>query len=301
MLTRRALLQYAVPSLGAAILTGCGGGGSSTAASAKASQASGSTTATIESMAAPSGVSATSFNLTSTKMMAIKSTPATVPTYFTDSQTAGGVSGVSTKLGTPFADLSPEGCYATFAAVTSFNVAPSSETGYIVPPLTATLSDLLTSQWLACGGYCKLTAILTAQEYPTIVPPDAAAGAPAKPTLHMVVWLQTAPINIGVHSQIVVANVLPDAYLLLDPFYAYAMRIPYGTSAPDPSLTVIENAAALLQTPALTDNVMLLDSTLIAERKQVMAAMMSGAMGPQYIYHDALYGSEGWDTVLATL
>ena len=258
-------------------------------------------TATIESMSAPPGVATTSFNLTSTKMLAIKSTPVTVPTYFTDTQTAGGVTGVSTKLGAPFADLSPEGCYATFAAVTSFNVAPSSETGYIVPPLTATLSDLLTSQLLACGGYCKLTAILTAQEYPTIVPPDAAAGAPAKPTLHMVVWLQTAPINIGVHSQIVVANVLPDAYLLLDPFYAYAMRIPYGTSAPDPSLTVIENAAALLQTPALTDNVMLLESTLIAERKQVMAAMMSGAMGPQYIYHDALYGSEGWDTVLATL
>ena len=30
-------------------------------------------------------------------------------------------------------------------------------------------------------------------------------------------------------------------------------------------------------------------------RPQMLQTLISGAPGPQYIYHDTLYGSEGWD------
>jgi hypothetical protein len=168
--------------------------------------------------------------------------------------------------------------------------------------MTASLNQLLTSPALACGHFDKLTMLLTLLAYPGLIPPDAAASDPPKPTMHFAVWLENAPTNIGVHSQLVVSNVLDNAYLLLDPMYSFAMRLPFAAGYPKTTLTVLQNAAALLLTPSATsDYVDLWPGNSAPSRSQVVQAMTSGIMGPQYIYYDALYGSEGWDLHMATV
>ena len=109
------------------------------------------------------------------------------------------------------------------------------------------------------------------------------------------------PLNTGYHSQLIITNVLDEAYLLLDPMYAYALRIPYTGSGPQADLTDIENAATMMQAPIAQDNLTTLDTSGTAAPAQMLQTIISGAMGPQYIYHDSIYGSEGWDTTISQI
>jgi len=204
---------------------------------------------------------------------------------------------VRSTLGTSFASLSDAGCLVTFAAMVAHNSAPLGSTP--VAPIPATLQQLLRSQAMACGHYCKLATMLSLLGHPELIPPDAATGSPAKPTVHILVWLQNVPLATGFHSQLIVSNVFDDGYLLLDPTYAYVLRIPFVGAGPQSSLTVIENAAIMLQTPIAAQNVAVLDPAGIVDRSQMLTAVTSGVLGPQYIYHDSLFGSEGWDTRIA--
>jgi hypothetical protein len=202
-------------------------------------------------------------------------------------------------LGPNFATLTSEGCAAVFATLFAFNLAPVGSNP--VPPLTATLQQLLESKALSCGHYCKLTTILSLLISSYLIPPDAPAGAPPKATIHVVVWYQDAPLNQGVHAQLVVANVLTNAYLLLDPLFGLALRIPFAGSYPQPALTVIENAADLLSQPIDSSNLVVLDSIDVEGKSTVQSVLIGGQLGATYIYHDALYGSEGWDTQLSLI
>jgi hypothetical protein len=204
---------------------------------------------------------------------------------------------VRSKLGAPFASLSDAGCMLVYAGAVAFSCAPVGATP--LHPLPATLQQLLSSQALACGHYCKLTTLLSLLGHPELIPPDAAAGTPAKPTVHFVIWLTSVPLNTGVHSQLILSNVLPDAYLLVDPMYGYTLKIPFVGSGPQASLTVIENAATMMQTPIAPDNLAQVDPAGTASESQMLQTVISGVMGPQWIQHDALYGSEGWDTQIA--
>lgn len=93
-------------------------------------------------------------------------------------------------------------------------------------------------------------------------------------------------MNTGVHSQLVVANVLDNACLLQDSTYGYALRIPF--------VTVTENDATMMETPIAQDNLLVLDSARTAATPQMLQTVISGASRPTYIYRDALYGSESW-------
>lgn len=204
---------------------------------------------------------------------------------------------VQSQLGASFVTLTDAGCMATFASVVAYNTAPLGTT--TLAPLTATLQQLLTSQALTCGHYCKLNTLLTLLGNPQLIPPDAAAGTPDKASIHFLVWLDTVPLNTGFHSQLILTNVLDSAYLLLDPTYAYALRIPYVGAGPQANLSVIENAATMLQTPIPQANLAVLDPQGAVSNPQMLQTVISGALGPQYIYHDSLYGSEAWDARIA--
>lgn len=203
---------------------------------------------------------------------------------------------IQSLLGAPFATLADAGCQATFASIVAYNTAPVGTP--TLDPMGATLHQLLTSPVLACGHFCKLAALLTLIGNPELMPPDAAPADPPKATVHFLVWLESTPLNVGVHSQLLITNVLDDAYLLLDPMYAFALRIPY-VGTPQAGLTQIENAAYMMQTPIAQDNLVVFDAAASAAAPQVLQTMVSGSMGLDYIYHDALYGSEGWDGVIA--
>ena len=207
---------------------------------------------------------------------------------------------IRSALGAPFTSLAGAGCFATYATVFAGTVAPSG-----VPSLaamSASLQQLLTLPALACDHYGKLAMILTLLARPTLIPPDAAAGEPAKPTMHFAAWLDDSPLNIGAHSQLVVSNVLNGAYLLLDAMYSFAIRLPYSGAYPKPTLSVLENAAALLQTPTATGNyVDLWTANAAANRALVVQAMTSGTMGPQFIDNDADSGADAWDLHMASL
>jgi hypothetical protein len=202
-------------------------------------------------------------------------------------------------LGANFASLASAGCFASYAAQFAGSAVPEGFSS--LAPQTASLEQLLTDTALGCGHYCKLAMLLTLLGYPGVIPPDASGGDPPKPTMHFAVWVPAATINIGYHSQLVLSNVLDNAYLLLDPMYAFAMRLPYAGAYPMASHTVLENAAALLQTPSATaDFVDLWPANTVVKRSQVVTAMMSGTMGPAYIYNsDPQYGADGWDRVMA--
>ena len=185
-------------------------------------------------------------------------------------------------LGTSFASLTDAGAMSTYASIVSFTCAPLGANP--LPPLTSTLAQLLASRQLACGHACKLATMLALLGHPELIPPDAASGKPAKATVHFVVWLQNVPLNTGVHSQLIISNVLEGAYLLLDPLYGYVLRIPYVGAGPSADLSVIENATTMMQTPIASENLVLLDPQGTASTPQMLKTVISGVMGPQYIY-----------------
>ena len=281
---RRDFLRAAFGTVGFWALAGCGGGSSS---------------APQNSAAAAADTSGAMFPLAAGALDAIRARPETFLTRYT--ALGGSTSSsahVQKTLGASFASLTDAGCMAAFASAVAFASAPQGVPA--LNPLTATLRQILSSAApLACGHFCKLASLLVLLGYPELTPPDAPDGSPAKPTLHFLVWYENVPLQTGVHSQLVVANVLNNAYLLLDPMYGFAVRIPFVGAGPQPDLTVIENAATLLQTPVGRDNLALLDPAGTAAQPQMLSVIVGGGLGPQYIYHDVLYGSEAWDNQIS--
>jgi hypothetical protein len=282
--SRRLYLLGGVGAVGTWTLTGCGGGMSS---ATPANSGAGTSAATLANGGA--GL----LGITSTTLTKLRDRPET----FLDAYSAfGGAAAVRSKLGAPFSSLTDAGSMVTYASALVFESAAVGACAYA--PYTATVTQLLHSPAMACGHMCKLATYLSFLGHPELIPPDAAAGMPAKPTIHFVVWLVNVPLNTGIHSQLILSNVLDDAYLLLDPLYAYALRIPFGGRGPDPAKTVIENAATMMQVPIAAENLVILDPRGTADSPQIPQVVTSGVMGPQYIQHDSLYGSESWDTVI---
>jgi hypothetical protein len=282
---RRDFLRTTLGALGFWTLAGCGGGG-------------GSGADTGASLAPDATAGAAALPVSPINLASIRERPENFLTvYGALGGSASSAAHVQSRLGTAFASLTDAGAMATYAAAVAYQSAPYGSTA--LAPLDATMGQLLNSQALACGHYCKLTAMLSLLGHPELIPPDAAAGSAAKPTVHVLVWWVDVPLNDGVHSQLVVTNVLDDAYLLLDPTYGYALRIPFVGAGPQASLTVIENAATMMQTPMAQDDLAVLASGGIPLTSTMVQTVLSGALGPQYIYHDADYGSEGWDTRIA--
>jgi len=201
---------------------------------------------------------------------------------------------IRTQLGTPFASLSSAGCIATFGSVVAFDVAPQGAN--TLDPMSATLQQLLNSPALTYTHFCKLNALLALLGSPRLIPPDAGTTAT---TLHFLVWLADAPFGIGAHAQLVLANVLDGAYLLLDPTYACALRIPFVGAGPEAGMSVAQNAAQMLQTPIASANLAVLDPAGTAAVPQLPVALTNGALGPQYVDLDGLNGSPGWDAHVA--
>ncbi len=200
---------------------------------------------------------------------------------------------VRSQLGSQFASLTDTGALVTFATVIAFNAAALGDTS--LDPMNSTLQQLLNASSMVCGHYCKLTTLLALLGNPQLIPPDPAAGAPSKPNLHFLVWLDSVPLNTGFHSQLIITDVLDSAYLLADPTYGYVARVPFVGSGPQASLTTVENAATFLQTPSDPSNVAVLDPNRTSTTPEMLTTLISGAIGPQYIYHDSIYGCEGWD------
>ncbi len=271
---------------------GCGGDAANMSEQANLTDGSSPSTRTIPDAGAL-------FSLTAADLVGITTRPETfVDVFQSQGTTATNASAVvRQKLGAQFTTLENAGCLATFATFVAFNVAPTGDNG--IPPLDATLQQLMSSSALTCGHFCKLATLLSLIRYPHLIPPDSPAGAPAKPTIHFLVWLENAPLDIGLHSQLIITNVLESAYLLLDPLYGLVLRIPYSGNYPQSGATAIENAAALLQVPIDPSNLVLLDPSGTMSDPRITATMLSGQLSPTYIYHDALFGSEGWDLHIA--
>jgi hypothetical protein len=290
---RRDFLRTTLSSLGLLTLAGCDGGGMTSAG-------------TSATTTPPAPIDTTSegtpmFQVSASLLASIVARPETFLAGYAglgDTATPADAY-VRTQLGAPFATLSDSGCIATFASVVAFNAAPVGATS--LAPMTATMKQLLSSPALACGHFCKLTTLFSLLGNPLLIPPDAAAGDAAKPTVHFLVWLDTVPLGTGYHSQLIISNVLDSAYLLLDPLYAYALRIPYVGAGPQTSLTVIENATMMMQTPIAQDNLAVLDPRGTSSSPQILTTVLGGTLGPQYIFHDSLYGSEGWDTQIGLI
>ena len=200
---------------------------------------------------------------------------------------------IRAQLGPAFAALPDAACAATFAAAVAFNVAPAGTT--TLDPLTATLHELLTAEALAAEQFCKLSALLALIANPAMVPPDA--GSPPKATLHFLVWLDTVPLSTGAHTQLVITHVLDNAYLLLDPMYAFVLRIPFAGSGPQPHLTLAENVASMMQMPIEQTNLALLDPSG-TDGTAVSQAMIGGTLGPQYLDDRS---SSDWDRGIAQI
>jgi hypothetical protein len=205
---------------------------------------------------------------------------------------------VQSQLGSQFSTLTDTGAIATFATVIAFNAAPLGASS--VDPMNATLKELLTAQSLVCGHFCKLATLLALLGNPELVPTSTQASS-TQPDLHFLVWQDNVPLNTGYHSQLIISGVLNNAYLLLDPTYGYATRIPFVGSGPQAGLTTVENAATMLQTPVDQSNLALLDPNRTSSTPQMLTTLLSGALGPQYIYHDSIYGCEGWDARIAQI
>lgn len=201
---------------------------------------------------------------------------------------------VRAQLGPAFAALPDAACAATFAAAVAFNTAPAGTT--TLDPLSATLHELLTAETLAAEHFCKLSALLALIASPALVPQRLPAGIPLKATVHFLVWLDTAPVNIGAHTQLVITNVLDNAYLLLDPMYGYALRIPFVGSGPQAHLTLAGNVTSMMQVPIAQTNLAQLDDPSGTSATAVSLAMISGTLGPQYLDRNS---SSTWDARIA--
>lgn len=206
---------------------------------------------------------------------------------------------VQSQLGSQFASLTDPGAIATFASAVSFNVAPLAATP--LDPQAATMQQLLNSSALTCGHFCKLTTLFALLANPQMIPPDPDGGPATRPSVHFLVWLPNVPLKTGNHAQLVISNVLEDAYLLLDPTYAYALRIPFVGAGPQASLSPVVNAATMLQTPIAKENLAILDSTATSATPDMLTTVLSGALNPSYVYHDSIYGCEGWDNRIALI
>lgn len=285
-LDRRAFLRGALGSLGLSTLAGCGGGG------AGGSTAAGTSSYVVQE---PSQFAQQLLAAPASLITGIKSQPLNFLSAY--AALNGSPSAfVQSKLGPAFAGLSDAGSMAAYASLVAFSCAQLGST--TLAPLPATMSELLSTPAMGCGHFCKLTTMLTLLGHPELIPPDGAAGAPA---LHFIVWLQNVPLQTGVHSQLVITNVLANAYLLLDPTYGYALRLPFPAAGPSASLTAIENAATILATPLAAQNLAILDPAGTANVPAMTQTLLSGALGPQYVYHDSIYGSEGWDTQISQI
>jgi hypothetical protein len=290
-LDRRAFLRGAVGSLGLYTLAGCGGGGGSGSGSGGGDDTAGYV---IEE---PSQFAQQLLPAPASVIASIKSQPLNfLGAYAALNGTAAPNAFVQAKLGSAFAGLSDAGCMAAYASLVAFSCAQVGTTS--LAPLPSTMNELLGTPAMACGHFCKLTTLLTLLGHPEVIPPDGAAGSP---TLHFIVWLQNVPLDTGIHSQLILTNVLANAYLLLDPTYGYALRIPYSAAGPSTSLTAIENAATMLRTPIAAQNLAILDPAGTANWPTMTQTLLNGALGPQYIYHDGIYGSEGWDTQISQI
>jgi len=218
-------------------------------------------------------------------------------TFLSTYSALGGDAVMRSQLGAPFASLASAGCIATFGSVVAFDIAPAGTT--TLDPMNATLHELLNSTALTYSHFCKLNALLALLGSPRLVPPDASVGATAKASLHFLVWLADVPFGIGAHAQLIIANVLDGAYLLLDPTYAVALRIPFVGAGPAAGRSVIENAATMLQAAIDSSNLAVLDSSGTVAVPQLPATLTSGQLGPQYIDLDPLSGSPAWDARIA--
>jgi hypothetical protein len=288
-LDRRAFLRGALGSLGLPTLAGCGGGGAGGGSSGDGTSS--------EVIQEPSQFAEQLLAAPASLVTSIKSQPLNfLSAYAALNGGASPSAFVQSKLGTAFAGLSDAGSMAAYASLVAFSCAQLGST--TLAPLPATMSELLSAPAMACGHFCKLTTMLTLLGHPEVVPPDTGADAP---TLHFLVWLQNVPLQTGVHSQLIITNVLENAYLLLDPTYGYALRIPYPAAGPSASLTAIENAATMLATPIAAQNLAVLDPAGTANVPAMTQTVLSGALGPQYVYHDSIYGSEGWDTRISQI
>jgi hypothetical protein len=285
---RRDFLRTSLGTLGFLALAGCGGGGGSGNA------------ASDVYAAAASQVRTPLLTLSQASLAGIRAQPQSIVGVYGalgGSSTAAAL--VRSTLGAPFATLTDAGALAVYSSMVAFECAPLGTA--TLPPLTATMQQLLALQSMACGHFCKLATMLTLLGHPELIPPDAAAGSAPKPTLHFLVWWENVPLSTGVHSQLVLDNVLDDAYLLLDPTYAYALKVPFVGAGPQGGLTVIENAANMMATAIPKENLVILDPAGTATMPAMLQTLLGGHLGATYIYHDALYGSEGWDTQIAQL
>jgi hypothetical protein len=290
---RRDFLWTALNTAGLLTLAGCGGGGGGSQTPAPPAPLA---TASV----VPTAGTSLLVPITASTIAAIRERPE----RFLDAYAAVGGSTPSadylrSKLGQAFTTLTDAGCMAAFASMVAFSCAAQGDP--VVAPMTATLGQLLSSPALTCGHFCKLATLLSLLGHPELIPPDADAGDPPKATLHFMVWIADVPLGTGLHSQLVLANLLQDAYVLLDPMYAFALRIPYVGAGPQADLTVIENAAVMLQSPISLDNLTMFNPAASAALPQLLPATTGGALGPQYILHDALYGAEGWDARIAQI
>jgi len=280
---RRDFLRVALGTASLLTLAGCGGCGSNT-----------TSPATSANLDLPPGTVDALIPIKQASLAAMRSRPETFLSIYGElGGSKASVTLVRSKLGSAFASLTDAGSMATFATVVASDYAASGAT--TLDPMAASLRQLLNSPALACGHYCKLATLLVLLGHPELIPPDADARDPPKATLHFMVWLANVPLGTGLHSQLVLANVLDNAYLLLDPMYAIALRIPFVGAGPRADLTVIENAAVMLQSPITQDNLTLLSPGPTGGLPQMLPAIMGAALGPQYILHDARYGAEVWD------
>jgi hypothetical protein len=211
-----------------------------------------------------------------------------------------GAAYVRAQLTAPFGTLLDAGCMATFAAALAFSAAPAGTT--TLDPLTATLHQLLTADALAAEHFCKLNTLLTLIGSPGLSP-DVQAGSSARASVHFLAWLDTAPLGVGAHTQVLITGVLDSAYLLLDPTYAYALRIPYVGSGPEATLSVAENAATMMHVPIARNNLaLLLDPAGTSAVPEMLDVITSGAMGPDYLdVATTSGGSSFWDKRLAQI
>lgn len=295
---RREFLTSTFALTGCWALTGCGGGLSNGAAGSSTASPPANLVA-ADPLEPNPAASTGKIQVSAAALDGIRSRPERFLQAYAQLGDGAPLSYIRSILGAPFANLTDAGAMLTYASIVGFTCAPAGSNS--IPPIPATLQQLLTSQALACGHVCKLSTMLALLGHPELIPPDAASGSPAKPTLHFVAWLENVPLNTGLHSQLIISNVLDDAYLLLDPLYAYALLIPYVGAGPSADLTVIENAVTMMQTPIASENLVVLDPQGTASVPQMLKTVISGAMGPQYIEHDALYGSEGWDIQIAQI
>jgi hypothetical protein len=188
---------------------------------------------------------------------------------------------VQAGLGPPFASLAAAACVATFASVVAYNAAPAGTTA--LDASTATLAQLLAAPALGSAHFCKLSTLLALLGGWQLAPPETPAGTPPKATLHCLVWLDTAPLNAGAHFQLVVTNALDSAYVLLDPMYGCALRIPFVGGGPQADLSVAENVAMMMQAPVAPGNLAPFDSAAASTIPQTMQVAISGVLGPQYV------------------